>query len=729
MVNSAVSAGPMVQGTLTWAIYQANYNGADLNYIHFDIPGTPGEIEILLTETLYIARPMVINGASQPGYAGVPLIRINCNGLNAAFNVVGAVNGIPPLSTGEVSTGAGSRIQGFRIVNYRSNGITLSRGADGNTVANNYIGFAPLTPGTFFKNADLYPECRGIGIQSSSNVIRGNTISGVDNAITLGDDIAAPTGTIYRGNSFQRNFIGTDPTGATKIGNASDGIFLGAGAQDNFIGPGNVISGMASAGVELLHATATGNTIFANIIGLNAAGTEAISNGGLGVLIANGAASNWVGGPYGGAYSGNIISGNRYGGVAIGTDEFAGPNGSNNNRVEGNFIGTDGTKSAGLGAQISGVTVQSNSKWNTVRKNVIVGQVNHGVVFSNAANNAMYGNWIGRTSGGKTIANGGFGVYLWNASRNIVQLAVADAGVGTERNLFGSNQLDVVGINGTCVDNVIDLSASPPPTPTPTPTPVPTPSQLVNISTRLRVENGENALIAGFIITGDSAKKVIVRGLGTSLTMAGALADPSLELITNNGSVNNDDWRSDQEAAIVASGIPPASNLESAIIATLEPGAYTAIMRGKGNTTGVGLLEVYDLDSSTPAILANISTRGIVQSGDKVMIAGFIVGAGPTDSRVVVRALGPSLAASGISSPLGNPTLQLTDGNGTIVRQSDDWQQDTIQATELIAIGIAPPNQLESAIVATLAPGAYTAVVAGKGGTTGTALVEVFNIR
>lgn len=111
------------------------------------------------------------------------------------------------------------------------------------------------------------------------------------------------------------------------------------------------------------------------------------------------------------------------------------------------------------------------------------------------------------------------------------------------------------------------------------------------------------------------------------------------------------------------------------------------------------------------------------------MIAGFIVGAGPTDSRVVVRALGPSLAASGISSPLGNPTLQLRDGNGTIVRQSDDWQQDTIQATELIAIGIAPPNQLESAIVATLAPGAYTAVVAGKGGTAGTALVEVFNIR
>ena len=181
------------------------------------------------------------------------------------------------------------------MINYSSNGITVSRGADSNLIANNQIGFAPLAvAGTFFRNVTVSPLCRGIAIQSNSNVLRGNTVSGVHNGITLGDDINAPTGTTYTNNSFDHNFIGTDPTGATKIGNDSDGIFLGAGAQQNSIGPGNVLSGMASAGVELLHPTATDNRIFGNLIGLNATGTDVIPNGELGVLIANGAANNWA---------------------------------------------------------------------------------------------------------------------------------------------------------------------------------------------------------------------------------------------------------------------------------------------------------------------------------------------------------------------------------------------------------------------------------------------------
>ena len=728
-VVTSLAASKDVPGSLTWAIYQANYQGSDINYINFSIPGVTSETEIVLTEPLYIARPTIINAASQSGsaaYAGAPLIRINCNGFASGFTIVAPGNGLPG--------GGGSTIQGFRIINYGSNAITILRGADSNTIADNQIGFAPLpVAGTFFRNVTVAPFCRGIGIASSSNIIRGNTISGVDNAITVGDNVDDPasiSGTVFKNNSFERNFIGTDATGMINVGNTSDGIFFGAGCQQNLIGPGNVLSGMVSTGVEFLHHTVSDNKVFGNLIGLNAAGTGVIGNGELGVLIANGASNNWVGGP-GGAYPGNVISGNGLGGIAIGTAEWPGPDGSNNNHVDGNLIGTDAAESKPLGIQISGVTVQAKSRGNVIRKNVIVGQQHHGVVFSDATNNAMYGNWIGVTSKGVTIGNGSFAAYLFDASRNIVQPPPSLAGPGTEQNVFGANGLGIFGLNGTSADNVIDLSAPPPPPPS-SPTPPPPAagkSRLLNISTRMRVDTGDNALIAGFIITGDSAKKVIIRGLGTSLGIDGALGDPTLELNTGNDSVVNDDWRAGDEQAIQASGIPPASNLESAIVATLQPGGYTAILRGKGDTTGIGLLEVYDLDSGAPALLANISTRGIVQSGENVMIAGFILGAGDSGSRIVVRALGPSLGDAGISNPLNDPTLQLVNADGTLVRDSDNWNADAAQAAELTTLGLAPRNGLESAIVTTLSPGAYTAVVADKGNGSGTGLVEVYNVQ
>ncbi|MEY2493768.1 MAG: hypothetical protein QOJ45_260 [Verrucomicrobiota bacterium] len=695
-------------GSLTWAIYQANYQGADINYINFNIPGsTTGEIEITLTEPLYVARRTIINAGTQsgnPAYAGPPLIRINCNQFASGFTVVPAVAGLPG--------GGGSTIQGFRIINYSSNAITIFKGADSNLIANNHIGFAPQpVPGTYFKNTTVAPLCRGIGIESNSNIIRGNTISGVHNAITLGFDITAPTTSTSRNNVIEQNFIGTDPTGTGRIGNDSDGVFLGAGCEQTLIGPGNVLSGNASAGVELLSATATNNRIFGNMIGLNAAGTDVIPNGELGVLIANGAANNWVGGPIGGPYAGNVISGNGFGGVAIGTDEWPGPDGSNYNHVEGNLIGTDASETKAIGTQTSGVTVQSKSKGNIIRQNVIVGQVNHGVVLADATNNAMYGNWIGVTSRGAIIGNGGFGVYLFNASNNIVQPSAASAGPGTEQNVFGVNRIEPVGVYGASTGNVIEI-----------------PSRPLNISTRMRVETGDNALIAGFIITGISPKTVIIRGLGPSLTLSGALANPTLELNGQMAPISNDDWRSTQEQAIIASTIPPTNNLESAIVATLLPGAYTATLRGKGNSTGIGLVELYELDSSASSVLANISSRAMVRSGDDVMIAGFILGGAQGPGRVVIRALGPSLGAAGISSPLDDPTLKLFDSYGTLLRQSDNWQDDATQAAQLTTLRFSPPSALESAIVATLPPGAYTAIVADKNGKSGTALVEVYNL-
>lgn len=726
VVTTAVGAN--VPGSLTWAVYQANYGGADINYINFNIAGNPGgEIEITLTEPLYIARPMVINAASQSGsstYAGPPLVRINCNQFASGFSVVPAASGLPG--------GGGSTIQGFRMINYSSNAITIFKGADSNLIANNEIGFAP-SPGSssYFRNITVAPLCRGIGIESNSNILRGNTISGVHNAITLGFDIATPTTSTARNNVFEHNFVGTDPTGTTRIGNDSDGIFLGAGCEQTLIGPGNVFSGNASAGVELLSATATNNRIFGNMIGLNAAGTEVIPNGELGVLIANGAANNWVGGPEGGPYPGNVISGSGYGGIAIGTDAWPGPDGSNDNHVEGNLIGTDAAETRAIGAQVSGVTVQSNSKRNIIRKNVIVGQTNHGVVFSNAANNEMYGNWIGVTRQGLMIGNGGFAVYLFNATNNIVQLSAANAGPGREQNFFGLNALGRAGLDGASVGNVIDL------TPTPIPTPTATPSQLLNISTRMRVESGDGVLIAGFIITGTEPKKVIIRGIGPSLAgLPGTLTDPTLELHQGNFTMaTNDNWKindqtgQSQETTILATTLPPSNNVESAIVATLTPGAYTAVLSGRNGGTGIGVVEVYDLSQGANSKLANISSRGFVNTGDNVMIAGLIIGGGAAQSQVVFRALGPSLTTTGISTALNDPTLRLVNGNGVQVGQNDNWQDDAAQAAQLTALSMFPSSASESAIVANLSPGNYTAILADRNGNTGTGVLEVYHIQ
>jgi uncharacterized delta-60 repeat protein len=268
-------------------------------------------------------------------------------------------------------------------------------------------------------------------------------------------------------------------------------------------------------------------------------------------------------------------------------------------------------------------------------------------------------------------------------------------------------------------------------------------SRLLNISTRLAVGTGENVLIGGFIITGTDPKTVIIRGIGPSLPgVGGTLADPTLELhqgattlATNDNWKINDSTGQSQEAAIRATTIPPANDLESAILATLNPGPYTAILAGKNGTTGVGLVEVYDLAQGANAQLANISTRSLVQTGDNVMIGGFIVGNGTANvggiAKVIVRALGPSLGASGIGNTLADPTLELHDGNGNTIATNDNWKASSngsSQQSEIEATTIPPPNDLESALVATLGPGNYTAIVRGKNNSTGVGLVEVYNL-
>ena len=254
----------------------------------------------------------------------------------------------------------------------------------------------------------------------------------------------------------------------------------------------------------------------------------------------------------------------------------------------------------------------------------------------------------------------------------------------------------------------------------------PASSRLLNISTRLRVETGDNVLIGGFIVSGTQPKKVIVRAIGPSLPLADKLANPTLELRDGSGALlaSNDDWRDGgQEADIIASTVPPSSDLESAVVATLPANAsgYTVIVRGVNNTTGIGLVEIYDLEPTIDSQLANISTRGFVQTGDNVMIGGFILGHGG-DRRVIVRAIGPSLPVAG---KLANPTLEIADQNGTILAANDDWRTGG-QEAEIIATTVPPMSDLESAIVTTLPPARHTVIVRGKNGGTGVALVEAF---
>jgi uncharacterized delta-60 repeat protein len=264
------------------------------------------------------------------------------------------------------------------------------------------------------------------------------------------------------------------------------------------------------------------------------------------------------------------------------------------------------------------------------------------------------------------------------------------------------------------------------------PGPLAPPTSLANISTRLRVETGDNVLIGGFIVTGTQPKKVILRAIGPSLNLAGQLSNPTLELYTGSTLLAaNDDWQNQPAAdrqAVIDSTIPPTNDLESALVATLPANnsAYTAIVRGVNDTIGVGVVEAYDLDRTTDSKLANISTRGFVQTGDNVLIAGTII-LGEFPQRVIVRAIGPSLPVAG---KMENPNLELRDQNGAVLDANDNWV-DSPNKQAIIDSSIPPTNDLESAIVASLpSNGAnYTAIVRGVNDTTGIAVVEVYALQ
>ena len=275
------------------------------------------------------------------------------------------------------------------------------------------------------------------------------------------------------------------------------------------------------------------------------------------------------------------------------------------------------------------------------------------------------------------------------------------------------------------IEGAAALYGAPPDAPTPTGN-----AQIVQISTRGRVGTGDDVMIGGFIIQGTATKKVVIRAIAPSLGalgVVGALSNPALDLHDGSGAIiqSNDDWRDAQEQEITDTGLAPSDNLESAIVADLAPGTYTAIVSGAAGGTGVALVEVYDLEPASGK-LGNISTRARVGTNDDALIGGFIVN-GPQSQINVIRALGPSLAASGVAGALANPVLDLYNSNGDLLQSNDDFNSNR-DAAVIYGYGLGPPNGFESALLFQSAPGAFTAIVRGVNGAAGVGLIEIYAV-
>jgi hypothetical protein len=248
------------------------------------------------------------------------------------------------------------------------------------------------------------------------------------------------------------------------------------------------------------------------------------------------------------------------------------------------------------------------------------------------------------------------------------------------------------------------------------------------------VGTGDKLMIAGFIVTGNESKPVLLRAMGPSLAafgIQGVLLDPVLELRNSSSSIiTNDNWAdSPQRSQFEGTPFQPGDDRESVVLGTLAAGNYTALLTGKNNTAGVGIMEVYDRDQTVDAALGNISTRGFVQSGENVMIGGFILGGGTNNSRIALRGIGPSLAQFGLNPVLADPTLELHDANGAILVANDNWTDDPISAALLTANGLALSDPNESGIFTALPAGQFTAILAGNNGGVGIGLVEIYNLK
>ena len=743
-------------GSLRQAITDAN-NNAGADTIDFTISGA-GQKTITITSALLpdITDVVTIDG----GNNGVASNRVEISGAGAfccGLSVSGA-------------NANGSEIRNLVINGFTSRQI-LSIFTSNTTIKGCFLGLNPAGTAIVANSGEAI-ESFGV-----SGLIIGGTTAAERNVMsgTNGNSILALNGS---SPTVRGNFIGLNKTGTAALGNPGVGVFIGngggtiggAGADE-----GNVI--VAFTGVNFGGNPANGRssgTVQGNFIGTNAAGDTALNlNNGSGVAMVH--AQDVL-------IKGNVISGNGDG-VTINQSGING-NSSFNITVQGNFIGTGADGVTPLGNTRSGI--DNNCPNNTIggtgagEGNVIAFNGQAGVHHRGSTGNPTLGNSI--------FSNGGLGIDLDSDGPTLNDDGDADIGANNLQNFpvitqvtrganftnfsgrldaapnttyhleffandaidptgYGEGQTFLVAIDPTTnASGHIGFGFQTPNTIGPNQRLTATATdpdgntsefsgaigQLANISTRLNVQTGAKVLIGGFIINGSESKSILVRALGPTLAqppfnLSGVLSDPTVALFQGATQLAaNDNWADTQQSAINATGKAPPNAAESAILRTLAPEAYTAILSGKNATTGVGLVEVYDLTPDSDSTLANISTRGFVETGSSVMIGGFIVQNGI--QKVIVRGLGPTLGQPPFNVPeaLADPVLAIFDANGQQIASNDNWK-DTQQA-EIQASGKAPPNDNESAIIITRPAGNTTAIVSGKNGTTGNALVEVYTL-
>jgi hypothetical protein len=746
-INGPASSGTMIQGNYigTNAAGTAEIMNSIIGIEIGNNGAGTGSSNNIIGGTTAGARN-VISGNSSVGIdifdSGVTgnVIEGNYVGTNAAGTAaIPNGTGIFLLRTvnvviGGTTAGAGNVISGNQTYGLRISNGSGSTGVgnliQGNRVGTNAAGTAALPNGAGGGGGILLEETQNTTIggttPSARNIISGNTGIGV--IISSGDPPAMD-------NVVAGNYIGTNAAGTAAIGNSGSGIQIYGGGGPigvNTIGgtaagARNIISGNSVSGVDVDNAANA--VIQGNFIGTDINGTGNLGNLGYGVSLSN-ASDNLVGGTV--AAAGNVIAFNgsnnqSSGGVGV-------PAGTGNSILRNSIFSNTGAaaSTSGLGINLfggvetNGVTANDPGDADTGPNNLqnypVLTSVSSGGGMTNIAgtlNSAPNTMYRLEFFANDEIDPTGYGEgQFFLTSTNLP----TDSSGNLSFNIpvspqIGPNQR----VTATATDpagNTSEFSGAI--------------GQLLNLSTRMRVLTGNSVLIGGFIIGGTDNVEVLLRALGPTLQqfgVAGPLQDPTIELHDGNGTLlaSNDNWKDTQQADIQATGLAPPNDKESAILMKnpgLAPGKYTAIVSGKNNTTGVGLVEAYDLNKSPNTTLTNISTRGFVDTDQNVMIAGVISGDGIV--KVIVRALGPTLMQFGVNNVLADPTLEVHDVQGNLLASNDNWK-DTQQA-EIQASGKAPPNDLESAIIIVRPPANTTAIVRGKNNTTGNALVEVYTL-
>jgi len=713
-VTNTSATGP---GSLAQAINDAN-NSPGPDRIVFSIPNG-GVHRINLTTSLpSVTDTVVIDGYTQPG-ASPNTLQVGDNAI-ILIQVDGGASTDMPVN-GFVIQAPNCAVRGLSITGFGYAVSTFST-ATGLTIEGNFIGLLPdgITGrgnGTGVSSFAINARIGG-DTAAARNVISGQT----NNGIFINDHDAIVEG----------NYIGTDASGTKAIGNqAQTGIYAYGNLYNTIIGgttpgKGNLISGNGTAilmgavsgpiGTLPPHGLPTnGVTISGNLIGVQADRITPLGNlAAINILYGDG---NTIGGSEPG--TGNIIA--NYGtGITISVPYSSGNPTAERNRILSNTISFNGV-SLPIDLGTDGRTENDAGDADTGPN----GLQNYPIILSRAI-----------TGGTTTVAgtlnskpNSTYTIQLFGDAPNKPQIYVGETNIVTDVNGNAAFAMTTaiadpsMKFSGTATDSTGNTSES-----------SGDPARLKNISTRAKVQPGDDALIAGFIVR-EGGSHLVVRAIGPSMfgqqtPDSSLLADPVLELYDSAGLriAQNDNWKDDPAAAAMLQQekLAPSSDSESAIDIQLPGGQYTAVVRGKNNGSGLALVEVYQLSEALAGEVGNLSSRGRVGLNDEVMIAGLISGEANQTNLTLVRALGPSLSASGVANPLSDPTLELHDGNGLTIAVNDNWKE---KETQVRATGLAPSQDAESAIVMRLRPGVYTAVVRGKAGSTGIALVEVYNLH